>query len=257
MYVWSKDGTRIAYERIGEGQPLILVDGAMCHRSMRELASLLSNRFMVCSYDRRGRGESTDTKPYAVQREIEDLEALIDAIGGTAYVYGISSGAVLAIKAASLLGSKIRKLAIYEAPFTFGEEARRAAEAYTQSLEKLLADDRRGDAVELFMKNVGMPVEAIQGMRQAPVWKAMEALAPTLAYDNAVMGDGSIPTQEVEAVQVLTLVLVGGNSPNFMKEAADAIVRTLPNTSQHLLENQTHDVAAEALAPYLAEFFKL
>jgi len=190
--VLSKDGTRIAYETIGQGQALILVDGAMCHRSMRQLASLLSNRFTVCSYDRRGRGESGDTKPYAVQREIEDLEALIDELGGSAHVYGISSGAVLAIKAAGALGGKIQRLAIYEPPFSFGDEAREQSIAYTRQLNERLANDRRGEAVELFMR----------------------------------------------------------------QEAAEAIAGALPSATLYTLRNQGHNVAAEALAPILSDFFR-
>lgn len=254
--VLSKDGTRIAYETMGAGYPVILVDGAMCHRSMRPLASLLSSSFKVCSYDRRGRGESSDTEPYAVHREIEDLEALIDELGGHAYIYGISSGAVLVIKAAAALGNKIQKLAIYEPPFTFGDEARQLSKSYTHSLNERLSNNRRGEAVELFMKKVGLPTEAIVGMSQSPMWSAMEALAPTLAYDNAIMGEGSIPVPEAKEVQIPSIVLVGGNSPAFMHEAADAIAKAFSSAKLHTLENQAHDVAAEALAPFLEDFFK-
>lgn len=255
--VLSNDGTRIAFETTGAGPVVILVDGAMCYRSMRPLASLLSDRFRVCSYDRRGRGESGDTQPYAVYREIEDLEALIDELGGQAYVYGISSGAVLAIKACAALGNKMMKLAIYEPPFTFGDEARRMSDAYTLSLNELLSNYRRGEAVELFMQKVGLPTEAIAGMRQSPMWPGMEALAPTLAYDDAIIGGGSLPINEVKEIQVPTLVMAGEKSPAFMHEAANAVIHALPSARLHILENQTHDVAADVIAPFLENFFQI
>lgn len=242
--------------RLEQDNRLILVDGALCCRSMVKLASQLSKKFTVCSYDRRGRGESGDMLPYAIQREIEDIEALIEELGGTVCVYGISSGAVLALKAASALGNKIKKLAIYEPPFTFGDEAHMASVSYTNSLNELLMYDRRGDAVEHFLKTVGLSSEAITGMRQAPMWHALEALAPTLAYDNAIMGDGSIPAKEAKADRVPALVLVGGNSPAFMHEAAEAIAKVLPFAQKYTLKDQTHDVAAEAISPFLEEFFK-
>lgn len=256
--VISKDGTRIAYEKIGSGLPLILVDGAMCYSlsgPMKPLASQLSSWFTVYTYDRRGRGESSDTQPYAIEREIEDIEAVIEEAGNSVFVYGISSGAVLALKAASELGNKIQKLALYEPPFTFGADARKEAESYTNSLNELLSADRRGDAVELFMKKVGIPPEAIAGMRQSPMWPELEALAPTLAYDNAIMGDGSIPIDDVEAAKIPTLVLDGGNSPAFMHEAADVLAEAMPSVQRSTLESQTHDVAPEVLAPILKKFF--
>lgn len=256
IFTKSDDGTRIAYETVGTGPPVILVDGAMCHRSMRPLASLLSTQFTVCSYDRRGRGESGDTLPYAIQREIEDLEALIEELGGSAYVYGISSGAVLTIKAAVFLGNKIKKLALYEPPFTLDKAGREAAQAYTQSLNERLSNARYGEAVEQFMKYAGMPSEAIAGMRQSPMWPAVEAIAPTLAYDNAIMGDSTIPKSQVQEVPQSTLVMTGGNSPEGIQEVAHTLSSLIPSSRLHILENQTHDVEAEAIAPYLESFFR-
>lgn len=256
--VISKDGTRIAYNKIGAGPPLILVDGAMCYSSsgpMGPLASQLSRWFTVYTYDRRGRGESGDTQPYAIEREIEDIKAIIEKTGSSVFMYGISSGAVLALKTAEALGHNIQKLALYEPPFTFGDDARKETEAYTNSLNELLSADRRGDAVELFMKKVGVPSEAIAGMRQSPMWSASEALAPTLAYDNAIMGDSSVPIADAEAVKIPTLVLDGGNSPAFMHEAADTLTKALPLCSRSTLEGQTHDVDPEVLAPSLKSFY--
>lgn len=257
-YAISNDGTHIAFTASGTGFPVILVDGAMCYRAsgpMKPLASLLSEHFTVYTYDRRGRGESSDTQPYAIEREIEDLEALIEVAGGSVFVYGISSGAVLALRSAGALVGKIRKLALYEPPFTFGEDARHASESYTKQLLDFLEADRRGDAIELFMRTVGLPPQAIAGMRHTPMWPAWEALAPTLAYDNAILIDGLARLDESSKVQVPALVLDGGKSLAFMEEAADAVAKMIPSALRRTLEGQTHDVAPDVLAPVLSEFF--
>jgi pimeloyl-ACP methyl ester carboxylesterase len=258
--VRSKDGTTIAFDAQGEGPPLILVDGAMTTRSSGskpELAKLLAQHFTVYSYDRRGRGDSGDTKPYAVEREIEDIEALIDRAGGSAFVYGHSSGGSLALESAIQLGDKVKKLAIYEAPYNDDPEAQKAWGEYIKNLTEALASDRRGDAVALFMAYVGMPAAQIAGMRQAPFWAGMEAVAPTLAYDNtAIMGkDGSIPTQRVARVHVPTLVMNGGNGAPFMLETARTLSKTIPLAKLSTLDGQTHDVHPAVLAPVLVEFF--
>ena len=256
--VISKDGTPIAFDQSGEGPALILVGGAFQHRaidpSTAQLAALLSQHFCVFHYDRRGRGDSGDTRPYAVEREVQDLEALIKEAGGSAFVFGMSSGAVLALKAAAR-GLAITKLALYEPPFNLDDSARSASENYAKQLTALLAEGRRGDAVALAMTTWGAPAEAIAGMRQTPIWSTFESVAPTLAYDNAIMGDGSVPANDAKAVKVPTLVLDGGNSPTFMRYAADALAKVLSNAHRRTLEGQTHDVAPEALAPVLGEFF--
>jgi uncharacterized protein YndB with AHSA1/START domain/pimeloyl-ACP methyl ester carboxylesterase len=193
--VTSADGTAIAYERSGSGPALILVDGAMCHRAggpMRPLAALLQEAFTVYTYDRRGRGESTDTLPYAVTREVEDLRALIARAGGEAYVYGISSGAALVLATAAA-GPGIAKMALYEPPFMAEVDGGTRIKEYTERLGELLEAGRRGDAVALFMTHVGIPEQVVAGMRAQPGWAAMEAIAPTLAYDDQVLGDGSVP----------------------------------------------------------------
>src|SRR5438445_5661420 len=182
----SKDGTTIAFDRQGDGPALILVDGALSTRSSGskpELAKLLAERFTVFSYDRRGRGNSGDTKPYAVERELEDIDAVIDEAGGSAFVYGHSSGGCLALDATVALGHKVKKLAMYEAPYNDDPEAQKAWAEYLKNLTEALASDRPGDAVALFMAYVGMPAAQIEGMRQGPFWAGMEALAPTLASD--------------------------------------------------------------------------
>src|SRR5260221_6469948 len=181
--VTSKDGTKIAYDKIGRGPAVILVAGALCSRSFwsgPELAELLAPQFTVYSYDRRGRGDSGDTKPYAVEREIEDIDALIDEAGGSAFVYGHSSGACLAMDATVQLGDKVKKLAMYEAPYNDDPEAQKAWGEYLENLTEALASGRRGDAVALFMAYVGMPAAQIEGRRHAALSGAMSAIAPSL-----------------------------------------------------------------------------
>jgi pimeloyl-ACP methyl ester carboxylesterase len=256
----SKDGTTIAVDRQGDGPALILVDGAMSTRSSGskpELARLLAQHFTVYTYDRRGRGDSGDTKPYAVAREIEDIDALIEQAGGSAFVYGHSSGGCLALEAAAKLGSRVKKLAVYEVPYNDDPQAQKAWGEYIKNLTEALASDRRGDAVALFMAYVGMPAAQIEGMRHAPFWGGMEAIAPTLAYDHtAIMGkDGSIPTERAARVRVPTLVMTGGSGAPFMLETARTLSKTIPTARLRTLDGQAHDVHPEALAPVLVEFF--
>lgn len=258
--VTSKDGTQIAFDRQGTGPALILVDGALCYRSfgpMPGLAQLLAPHFTVYYYDRRGRGESGDTKPYAVEREVEDIEALIDEAGGSAYICGLSSGAALAMEATLRLDGKIKKLAMYEAPYAANEAAQPAWNEYDSKLTKLLAENRRGDAVVLFMTVVGTPTEMIEGMRQAPVWPMFEAVAPTLAYDAAVLGkDHAVPVERAASVTAPALVMNGGASLPFMYDIAQALSKAMPNAQLRTLEGQRHDVNVEVFGPVLVEFFK-
>jgi pimeloyl-ACP methyl ester carboxylesterase len=250
--VTSADGTTIAYERTGDGPPLILVDGAMCHRAagpMRPLAALLRDAFTLHLYDRRGRGESSDTKPYAVAREVEDLQALIARAGGEAYVYGISSGAALALATAAA-GPGITGLALYEPPFLADAGSRN--EAYTERLHELLDAGRRGDAVALFMTHVGIPEQVIAGIRSQPGWATLEAIAPTLAYDDEILADAR---HLASAISVPALILAGGASPHGLQQAAKATADALRTAEHRTLDGQTHDVTPEALAPVLTEFF--
>ncbi len=257
--VVSKDGTKIAYENMGQGPVVVLVDGALAYRGnfgLVPLAAALSQNFTAYTYDRRGRGESTDMQPYSVEREIEDIEALIDAAGGSAFVFGISSGAALAMEAAIKLGNKIRKLAMYEPPYNSDEAFRQAWREYKRELKELLEAGRRDDAVALFMMLTGMPANRVPEMRQDPMWPMWEAVAPTLAYDAAVMGeDASIPTKRAASVAVPTLIMDGGASYPFMHNTAIAFANAIPNAQHRTLEGQTHDVATEVLAPVLKEFF--
>jgi pimeloyl-ACP methyl ester carboxylesterase len=260
--VTSKDGTTIAFDQSGQGPALILVIGALQHRALdpqaSQLAELLAPHFTVFHYDRRGRGDSGDTQPYAIQREVEDIEALIDEAGGSAFVYGISSGAALAMEAAVWLDGKIRKLAIYEAPYNSEDSARQAWKEYGRQLKQALAEDRRGDAVELFLAVVGMPLDQIKEMRKEPSWSAFEAVAPTLAYDTTILGeDRSVPVERAASIPMPALVMSGDDKNyGFMRDTAMALAKAMPNAQHRTLEGQTHNVTPEVLAPILVEFFK-
>lgn len=257
--VQSADDTTIAYDQIGSGTALILVDGALGSRALgfvEPLAARLSPHFTVFIYDRRGRGESTDMQPFAVEREIEDIDALITEAGGSVLVFGISSGAALALEATIKLGDKIKKLAMYEVPYNDDEAARQAWKAYRKQLAEVLAQGRRGDALALFMLLTGMPADHLDRVRQHPMWPMWEAVASTLAYDAAVMGeDASVPTEKATSVAVPALVMDGSMSYPFMHITATALANALPTAEHRTLEGQTHEVEASVLAPVLVEFF--
>jgi pimeloyl-ACP methyl ester carboxylesterase len=253
--VTSKDGTTIAFDRMGQGSPVLLVSGGSTDRMANApLAELLAPHFSVFNYDRRGRGPSGDTPPYAVEREVEDIDAVIGAAGGSAFLYGTSSGAALALEAAAS-GLVVTKLALWEPPFILDENLRPPKDQVEQ-YDKMLAEGRRGDAVKYFMaKVVGMPPEFVAQARAAPWWKAQEDLAHTLAYDAIIMRDYSLPTDRAALVTAPTLVIAGGASFPFFQETVEALAKSLPQGQTRTLEGQTHDVAPEALAPVLVQFF--
>ncbi|HYU58473.1 MAG TPA: alpha/beta hydrolase [Actinomycetota bacterium] len=255
--VTSKDGTAIAFDRSGEGPPVVLVSGgSVDRRSNAPLAERLASDFTAFNYDRRGRGPSGDTPPYAVQREIEDIDAVIGAAGGSAHLYGSSSGAALALEAAAA-GLAITKLALWEPPWSVDESRPRPPGDTAKVFTELVEAGRRDDAVEHFMaKVVGLPPEFVAGARQSPFWGDTVALAHTLAYDATIMGDYVFPRERLGGVTVPTLVLDGGASFGFMGETARLIADTLPNGQHRTLEGQDHNVDPSVLAPALAEFFK-
>jgi len=254
-FATSKDGTQIGYDRSGEGPAVILVSGGSVDRSSNApVGALLAGGLTVFNYDRRGRGPSGDTPSYAVQREVEDLEAVIGAAGGSAFVYGTSSGAALVLEAAAA-GVEMTRLALWEPPYII-DPAMRPPSDTAETFERLVSEGRRGDAVEFFMADVvGMPAEFVAQARSQPWWGATEALAHTLAYDARVMGDYSVPVDRAELVAAPTLVLVGGASFPFMHETAEALAKALPNGEIRSLEGQSHDVAPEVITPALKEFF--
>jgi len=259
----SRDGTRIAYDELGDGPPLILVGGALNTRSFGpngSLAPLLAERFTVINYDRRGKGDSGDTLPWAVEREIEDLDALIEAGGGPASVYGISSGAALALEAASR-GLAIEKLAMYEAPIIVDDSRPPLADDYLARLQGLVASGRRGDAIRLFMREgVGLPAAFVAMMRLMPAWSRLKAVAHTLPYDAAIVFDYQkgqpLPAEQWTSATIPTLAVAGGKSPDWMRNAMQALADVLPNARYQTLQGQTHVVKPEALAPVLVEFFE-
>lgn len=254
--VISKDDTNIMFDQMGEGAPVVLVCGGSVDRmSNAPLAALLSQNYTVYNYDRRGRGDSGDTEPYAVEREVEDIEAVIQAAGGSAFLYGTSSGAALAlIAAASELN--VSKLALWEPPYII-DDSRPKPPADTASIYRgFVAEGKRGDAVEYFMaKVVGLPPEFVAFARSQPWWSAQEAIAHTLAYDATIMGDYSLPTEQAASVTVPTLVMAGGASWDWMKNSAQTLARTLPHGQYRTLEGQEHNVAPDVMASALKEFF--
>jgi len=261
--ITSKDGTTIAFDRTGKGTPLVLVGGAFQHRAIdqrtTEMAELLSRRFAVIHYDRRGRGDSGDTAPYAKEREVEDLGAIIEEAGGSAFVFAMSSGGALALDAASH-GLDITKLALYEPPFIVEDSRPPLPEDYVTRLEQLVSAGRRGDAVEYFMTQAaGMPAEVVAPMREAPFWPSFEAVAHTLAYDGAFVHDVSrgspLPLARWGSVSAPTLIVDGGASPEYMHNGAQALADLLPDARRRTLEGQAHDADPAVLAPVLEGFF--
>ncbi len=262
----SKDGTTIAFDCLGQGPALILVSGASATRSdAASVAAALAHDFTVFAYDRRGRGDSGDVLPYAVEREVEDIEALIDEGGGSAFVFGHSSGAVLALEAARLLPDKIRKLALYEPPFIIDDSRPPAPQDFAVHLQGLVAAGRRGEAVEMFQRHVGLPAEMIAQFRNSPMWPGLEEMAQTLVYDMTILGDGQsgspLPLRKYASVSVPTLVMDGtvflGREEGhaWMRHGADEIARVLPNAQRRTLEGQDHGAADQELVPALKEFF--
>lgn len=268
--ITSADGTRIAYTRAGSGPPLILVDGAMCFRASGPagpLAARLTDRFTVYTYDRRGRGESTDTtpysqpysQPYSPEREIEDLQALVKEAGGSAHVYGISSGAALALDAASR-GIGITKVAVYEAPLVVDDSRRPVPADFLDQFHRLIADGQRAKAVHLFMTTgVLVPTPVVHLMRLMPAWRTLKAVAHTLPYDMAIM-DGlqrghPLPADRWSGIAVPALVMDGGKSPAWMRNGTRALAEVVPGAEYRTIEGQTHMLKPGAVAPVLTEFF--
>jgi pimeloyl-ACP methyl ester carboxylesterase len=254
--VISRDGTRIAFDETGQGRAVILVVGAFNDRSTgRPLAQHLEQHFTVFNYDRRGRGDSSDTAPYSIEREIEDIQALIDEAGGSAYVFGYSSGAVLALRAAAQ-GLAIIKMALYELPLLVGGGHSRQSVDHPENLNELIESGRRGDAVEYYQRKViGIPEDIVAQLRQAPFRPALEAIAHTLVYEATILGDMSLPKELAAAVTMPTLAIAGGASFPFMRETAQVLANILPAGRSRTLEGQTHDIVPAVLAPVLEQFF--
>jgi pimeloyl-ACP methyl ester carboxylesterase len=253
--VRSHDGTIIAYERSGAGAPVVLVGGALNDRSsFGPLVEWLAPRFAVITYDRRGRGASGDTPPYAVAREVEDLRALVGELAGPAYALGFSSGAVLAVEAA-LAGVGFAGLALIEPPFILDHARKPMPAEVIDQLDRLVAAGRRGDAVELFLTEaVEMPADVVAPMRSAPSWPALEALAHTIGYDIAVMDDFKVPARWA-SVAAPTLVVTGTESATWRQNAARAVAEILPHGRHLTLDGRSHEAPPEVIGPILTESF--
>ena len=261
--VTSADGTTIGYDSVGEGHPLVLVAGATQHRAVDEttpeLQRLLADGgYRVVNYDRRGRGESGDAQPYAPEREYEDLEAVIADAGGEAHVFGMSSGAVLAVEAAAR-GVAVSKLVMYEPPLRVDADGPPPVPDYVETIEGIIRDGEPGDAMAYFMTMVGQPEEEVAAFRETPIFAAFQAVEHTLAYDGRIMEPYSlgqpIPPGQWAAVVQPALVIAGGESPAWFKSAAQAAADALPNGEQRIVPGQTHQFEPDALAPVLLEFF--
>jgi pimeloyl-ACP methyl ester carboxylesterase len=258
----SKDGTVIAYERTGSGPAVILVDGALCYRGSgpaRPLAAALAGHFTVYTYDRRGRGESGNTLPYAVDREVEDLAAVLEAAGGTAHLYGISSGAALSLEAANVLSGFV-SLALYEFPTAVDSSGPVRPADYIPTMDALIAADKRGATLKMFMRTVGVPTPVLLVMQLLPVWSKLKRVAHTLPYDMRVLGDtGSgrpLPTDRWTSATLPTLAMDGGKSPQSMRDGMRQLADILPDSDYRTLPGQTHMLKPDAVAPVLTEFFQ-
>ncbi|MES2773646.1 MAG: alpha/beta hydrolase [Bacteroidota bacterium] len=253
----SKDGTSIAYEKTGSGPNIILINGALAHRKSyagNDLPARLSKDFTVIIYDRRGRGESGDTKPYSVEKEIEDIEAIIDETGGSAHLFGSSSGAALALLAAERLGpKKVTQLALYEPPYGSGTKGDIAKEK--QKIRELIGQGKPAEAISFFMEKRGTPPDKMEEMKKSPAWNDMVRTGHTLVYDFEVLGDGTIPAATAKNIAVPTLVMNGDKSFDFMSATADSIGKTIPGALRKSLKDQGHNASAESLAPLLLAFF--
>jgi pimeloyl-ACP methyl ester carboxylesterase len=263
LTVTSRDGTRIAFERAGSGPLLILVSGALSTAADgAALAAQLAPRFTVIRFDRRGRGASSDTAPYAVEREVEDIAALIDANGGSARLFGSSSGAVLALEAAAHLRDRVARIALYEPPFVVDDSRPAVPADLAARIAELVRTGQRSAAVELFfVAGVGVPPEMVARMKAMPMWTSLAGLAHTLPHDFAVMGGTQsgqpLPVERWAGAKMPALVLCGGASDPWLHAGSAALADLLPGAELRVLAGLDHSAATtrpQALAPVLVEF---
>jgi pimeloyl-ACP methyl ester carboxylesterase len=250
----SKDGTVIAYEKTGVGPALVLIDAAGHYRrfsSFDGLRARLTADFTVYQYDRRGRGQSGDTAPFAPEREVEDLAALINAAGGSAFVYAFSSGGLVAEHAAAH-GLPITRMALLEPPIA-PDEDRAAQRTFTAGLSELINAGRRSGAVEYYLAGIGVPADILDGMRGTDSWAAIEAVAPTLVYDCLISEATSY--ELLAAASTPTLVIDSEGSDDDLTSMAATVARGMPNASLQRLAGEWHGVSDDVLAPALKRFF--
>ncbi|WP_169086203.1 alpha/beta fold hydrolase [Paenibacillus sp. PL91] len=254
----SKDGTTLAYDVYGSGPALLYITGASCYRSFKPIvqdAKVFATEFTVYSYDRRGRGDSGNTLPYSIEREIEDIEAMINKAGGMAYLYGHSSGAVLALEAALLLGSKVQKVVMYDASYVHDEKEKAEYKHLSQTIHKLLDDGKNAKAMSTFLKGIGMPKVFVLLLPLFPGWRTMKALSPTLAYDIALTQDMP-PVERATRVSVPTQIIVGEKSPAAIHDVGRQLTKAIPSAKFAHLPGQDHMVNAKSLLPLLSDFLK-
>lgn len=254
--VKSKDGTILAYDVYGTGRPLIYITGASCFRNFKPIVDdvkVFGNEFTVFNYDRRGRGDSGDTQPYAVEREIEDIDAMIDAAGGSAFLYGHSSGAVLALEAALKLGDKVVKIILYDPPYVHTETEKAKYQTLANTVSSHLAKGENKRAMKTFLSGIGMPKLFVWLLPIFPGWKTMHALAPTLAYDIELTKDFP-PLEQFKNIRTPVLVLVGEKSPESMHSVGSQIAAAIPGTVFEKIVGQDHMVSAKVLLPKFVKF---
>lgn len=258
--VMSLDGTKIAYTKLGSGPPLVLVDGAFCYREngpSAQLAPQLAKHFTVFIYDRRGRGQSQNAQPYAIAREVEDLGAIIDGAGGSAFVLGMSSGGALALQAIAS-GAKVTRLAMYEPPYIVEKGRPRSFVGARKRLQELISSGDRAGAVRLFMTEIyGAPSAFvfIMPVIMRGAWKRNESVAQTLGYDLTLLDDWSVLAERRQSVAIPTLVIGGENSPKVLRDAVSTVASALPNARPIILKGQNHDISATVVVPILVDFF--
>jgi pimeloyl-ACP methyl ester carboxylesterase len=256
--VISKDGTEIAFDRMGSGPPLILVHGAMIYRSFPQavaLAKELSAQFTVINYDRRGRGDSGDTLPYSPEREIEDIDAIIKTLGESPYLFGMSSGAALVIHSVAQ-SLQIRKIALYEPPFVATNfDQQQASLKFISEVQSMIAQNRRGDAMKSFMKKVGVPAPIRIFMPLMSFWKHGLKIAHTLPYDLTILSDQSVPKELLAKIRIPSLVMSGESTAPALRMAAEATAQSIPHCEYKILAKQSHNVSPKVLAAELAAFF--
>lgn len=254
-WVTSKDGTRIAYERSGSGPNLVFVVGALGSKDtgwVRKHVRTFEPHFTVINYDRRGRGESTDTQPFSVQREIEDLDALVRAVGPS-HVFGVSSGAALVLEAAAA-GAPMRSAVAYEPPYMVGEHRKPSHTEYESRVKALVSEGRRDDALKLFMRTVGLPGLMVAVMRVLPMWKKLRPVAHTLPYDAAALSSFEPPVQRLGSIRVPTLAVFGEKTPQALRDGTRFVAKTIPGAELRSIPKQSHNLKPAAIAPLLVEF---
>jgi len=252
----SADGSTIAYDKSGTGPAVILIGGAFSTRQgVGALAPLLAAHFTVYAYDRRGRGDSTQASPYAVEREVEDLAALIEAAGGSADLYGHSSGGMLALEAAAR-GLPVTHVAVYEAPYTETPAGYASVSNWRETVERALQADDRDAAAKAFLRGTGADDAGVQAMSSQPWWPGLLGVAHTLPHDLALMGDGSVPVERMRRITVPTLLLYGAESPEWAGAAVADLAAAIPGSKQVAMQGQDHNADPATIAPEIMDFFR-